>query len=185
MRGACCPVTQHLSCGCRRLSYLVSESAVWAEPVGTARRAPEAGALLSDKETNRGQKLSRCGTLGRAARCQTRPCGPMTCWAGWSSQAQAASCPPPRPARGERVRSQPVEGRKRGSRALSLEGQLSQGLLPAQFAVREADRTGLPLLLAPVLSGPRSAARRGQVSGGSWPRLPLPWSVRGSSSPNG
>lgn len=57
MRGACCPVTQHLSCGCRRLSYLVSESAVWAEPVGTARRAPEAGALLSDKRNESGSKV--------------------------------------------------------------------------------------------------------------------------------
>lgn len=90
-----------------------------------------------------------------------------------------------RPARGKRVRSQPVEGRKRGSRAPLLEGQLSQGLLPAQFVVREADRAGLPLFLAPVLGGPWSAARKGWVSGGSWPRLPLPWSVRGSSSPNG
>lgn len=49
VRGACYPVTQHLSCGCWRLSYHLSESAGWAEPVGTALRAPEAGALLSDK----------------------------------------------------------------------------------------------------------------------------------------
>ena len=44
VRGACCTETQHLACGCWRLSYHLSESAGWAEPVGTARRAPEAQA---------------------------------------------------------------------------------------------------------------------------------------------
>ena len=85
VRGACCAETQHLACGCRWLSYHLSGSAGWVGPVATARQAPEARALLSDKETNRGQKLSRCGTLGRAARCQTGPCGLMTHWAGWPS----------------------------------------------------------------------------------------------------
>lgn len=44
VRGACCTETQHLACGCWRLSYHLSESAGWAEPVGTARRVPEARA---------------------------------------------------------------------------------------------------------------------------------------------
>lgn len=151
-------------------------------PVGTATQAPEARALLSDKETNPGQKLSRCGTLGWTARCQTGQ---------WSDDpllgvalVGTSRFLSRQPAWGEHVRLQPAEGRNRGHRALVAEGHSYLGPAACPVCGLGGGQDQPSSLLGPCPGWAAVCSEEGMGVGRSSPRLPLPPVQVRSSSPS-